>query len=67
MMANNESIRYRRDLKIKWYRSPMDKSVLQELHERSDIKGFIQTTTWQRTWSDSLPNCENCKRPEIVR
>ena len=39
----NDSIQVRRDFRVKWYRSPVDKSVLQELHKRSDIKGYIQT------------------------
>lgn len=43
MKTDNESIRGHRDFRVKWYRSPVDKSVLKELHERSDIKGCIQT------------------------
>ena len=43
MKTDNESIQVRRDFRVKWYRSPLDKSVLRELHERSDIKGYLQT------------------------
>ena len=43
MKTDNESIQVRRDFRVKWYRSPVDKSVLRELHERSDIKGYLQT------------------------
>jgi fatty acid desaturase len=43
MKTDNDTIQVRRNFRVKWYRSPMDKSVLQELHERSDIKGYFQT------------------------
>ena len=33
----------RKSLRIKWYRSPIDKSTLWALMERSDRKGFAQT------------------------
>ena len=32
----------RRDLRVKWYRCPIEGSVLRELSRRSDLKGFIQ-------------------------
>ena len=43
MQEVNNIVELRRDFRVKWYRSPIDKSVLQELHARSDIKGFFQT------------------------
>jgi fatty acid desaturase len=43
MKPDNDSIRVRKDFRVKWYRPPVDKFVLQELHERSDIKGYFQT------------------------
>ena len=43
MQTDNESIQFRRDFRVKWYRSPVEKSILQELHKRSDIKGYLQT------------------------
>ena len=33
----------RKDLRVKWYRSPIDASRLRELSKRSDLKGWIQT------------------------
>ena len=32
----------RKDLRIKWYRSPIDKKVLRELMQKSDRKGMFQ-------------------------
>ena len=32
----------RKDLRIKWYRSPIDKKVLRELTQKSDRQGMIQ-------------------------
>ena len=43
MQKVNNIVQLRREFIVKWYRSPIDKSVLQELHDRSDIKGFFQT------------------------
>ena len=43
MKKANNLLPLNRDFRVKWYRSPIDKSVLQELHVRSDIKGFFQT------------------------
>ena len=43
MKTANDTISVRKDFRVKWYRSPVDNSVLRELHERSDIKGYLQT------------------------
>ncbi len=32
----------RQDLRVKWYRCPIEGSVLRELSRRSDLKGFVQ-------------------------
>ena len=51
MKTDNDTVQVRRDFRVKWYRSPMDKSVLHELHERSDIKGYIQTLGHLGLWT----------------
>ena len=32
----------RKDLKVNWYRCPIDKEVLRELSQKSDRQGWIQ-------------------------
>ena len=38
-------VEVRKRLRVPWYRSPIDKSTLWALMERSDLKGFAQTLT----------------------
>ena len=51
MTTDSASIRLHRDFRVKWYRSHMDKLDLQKLHERSDIKGYIQTLGHLGLWT----------------
>ena len=34
----------RKKLRIKWYRSPIDKEILRELTLKSDFKGWVQAS-----------------------
>ena len=61
MKPDNDTIRVRRNFRVKWYRSPVDKFVLRELHERSDIKGFFQTLG-----ADSVSTFNDIDHPHAV-
>jgi len=37
------ALNFQTDTNISWYRSPIDKAVLEELMQRSDLRGWVQT------------------------
>ena len=44
MQKVNNIVQLRRDFRVKWYRSPIDKSVLQQLHDRSEARSNEETS-----------------------
>ena len=41
---------FSRDTNIDWYRTPVDRAVLDELMQRSDVRGWIQTLSHLGAW-----------------
>jgi hypothetical protein len=40
----------RKNLKVKWYKSPIDKRILKELSSPNDYKGYIYALTHLGLW-----------------
>ena len=47
----------RKNLKVKWYRCPIDKRTLKELSSPSDFKGFIYALGHLGLWFGTGQNC----------